>query len=94
MAERVRRPRTRRFLSGLSLDELQYLAGLLGGALLEGGVRGGAADTVDLSWLAPDQGRCPAPLSDDRCHKLLLLREFLCRSGIEPVRAKVRVARV
>jgi hypothetical protein len=69
--------RTRRFLAGLSRDELQFLADFQGASILE---------------LAGRQCCIPMQLADrlvelhrsaieDQAHKMLLLREYLKRSG-------------
>jgi len=82
---RPSRWRTRRFLTGLSSDELQFIAGYLGARILE----------FSAIWRQP----CPVPgrgnvhcrcagtaaeacQSHDREHKLILLVEFLGRSGL------------
>ncbi len=59
--------RTRRFLTGLSSDELEFIAGYLGSQTL------GQDDRRDLDCMAPQ----------DRAHKMILVREFFCRTGIE-----------
>jgi hypothetical protein len=86
-----RRP-TRRFLQGLATDELQYIAEFLGACILESGGqcrgsrtqlaeaikqfernRRGVADNADCRSLDPLQ---------DQEHKMILLLEYLCRSGM------------
>ena len=66
------RARARRFASGLSSDELQFIAEYLGSCILESAGRG---------WCSPCQlaSRLPAA---DRDHKVLLLHEYLCRTGL------------
>jgi len=63
---------TLRFLRGLSSDELQFIAGFMGGCLLEAafGYRGRACARTP----EPDPPRHPLT---DREHKMILLREFL-----------------
>jgi hypothetical protein len=72
------RTRARRFLSGLSADELQFLAEFMGACILES-----SGDTVSalaaVQW-QHSQGAEPDLLRHDREHKMLVLREFLDRS--------------
>jgi hypothetical protein len=61
--------RARRFLQGLSSDELQFIAEYLGGCILEtAGARQGST------------GYCPE--TPDQDHKMILLMEYLRRSGL------------
>jgi hypothetical protein len=66
-AERSLQPDARRFLAGLSHDELQFIADYVSGLPL--GPRPGSAEDREL--------------------KLIVLREYLCRSG---ARARARRA--
>jgi hypothetical protein len=74
-AETPLRSSARRFLAGLSCDELQFIAGFFGGCILETSagtglgrcMRGGSTRTTGL----------PAA---DLDHKLILVHEYLCRS--------------
>ena len=61
--------KARRFLQGLSSDELQFIAEYLGGCILEsvGPCQGSA-------------GYCPE--TPDQDHKMILLLEYLRRSGL------------
>jgi hypothetical protein len=61
--------KARRFLQGLSSDELQFIAEYLGACILEstGPYRGSA-------------GYCPE--TPDQDHKMILLLEYLRRSGL------------
>jgi hypothetical protein len=63
------RARARRFASGLSADELQFIAEYLGACILESGC--GCAPAALAA-------RLPDP---DRDHKIILLIEYLCRTG-------------
>lgn len=70
------RTRLRRFLAGLSADELEFLAGFQGARILErcaapSGARG------DADFGSQAGGRCAA----DRDHKMIVLREYLARCG-------------
>ena len=60
--------KARRFLGGLSSDELQYIAGFLGGCILESD--GAGPGTYDCGC------------SEDRALKMILVQEYLCRAGV------------
>jgi len=81
------RIRLHRFLSGLSSDELEFLAGFQGARILERccGVSSGncldpgpAASRPNYYGLPGE--RCAA----DRIHKMIVLREYLARCGYMP----------
>jgi hypothetical protein len=78
-AEARLRRRSRRFLQGLSTDELQYIAEFLGARILECAER--AANRPELAdRIARFERERPAALaSRDRDHKMILLLEYLCR---------------
>ena len=78
-----RRGRARRFLQGLSADELEYIAEFLGSCILEaehhlGSTRGQLADDVArferCRRAAAPRHRVPRP---DYDHKMILLLEYL-----------------
>jgi len=81
---------TRRFLQGLATDELQYIAEFLGACILESGgrCRGSRAQLAEAikqfehsrrnALMAESQG---AGSLQDQEHKMILLLEYLCRSG-------------
>jgi hypothetical protein len=76
--DRKKQSQTRDFLGGLSCDELEFIADYLGSCILES------------AWIAEFQRvwqGCPV-VSADQEHKMILLLEFLCRSGMQP-RARV-----
>ena len=78
----------RRFLQGLSSDELQFIAGFLGAYVLElpGGPCFSRAEWAER--IAAYQQTCAASLSygaEDREHKMIVLLEYLCRSGLRPL---------
>lgn len=88
------RPKVRRFLVGLSCDELQFIAEYLGSCILEsladcGHCRGGLTERID---------HLPRPRMEprfaDRELKAILLREYLCRAGVQdlPVSPRTRQA--
>jgi hypothetical protein len=84
-AEPVLRAETRRFLLGLSSDELQFLADFLGASILESGSkRPGSRISIALRVADFQRVRCPScsAASIDRDHKIILLREFLTRGGL------------
>jgi hypothetical protein len=72
------------FLQGLSNDELQYIAEFLGACVLEScrhepSKPGQLADDIalfDRSRLAPSRSL------DDPDHKMIVLREYLCRCNL------------
>ena len=82
---RPSRWRTRRFLTGLSSDELQFIAEYLGARTLGFSASYRRPLAVQAPWNAPwqcaDSGEA-ACQSHDREHKMILLLEFLGRSGI------------
>lgn len=81
----------KRFLLGLATDELQYIAEFLGSCILESGwrcygSRAQLAEAIKQFALSRREAgcRCSAPsLRDqDQEHKMILLLEYLCRSGL------------
>jgi len=75
------RKKARRFLQGLSRDELQYIAEFLGACVLESsGRRAGrrrqlAEGVAHFAQLR----RAPLGCDEDQAHKMILLLEYLCR---------------
>jgi hypothetical protein len=76
---RPSRWRTRRFLTGLSSDELQFIAECLGSGILRS----------SGYCLHPPSTR---PRSRDQEHKMILLVEFLGRSGLQQTALQTRTA--
>jgi len=72
--ERVQK-RARRFLEGLSTDELQYIAEFLGGCVLDPF----GHDSINGAPPCSHAAAPPAPGLSDREHKMILLREYLWR---------------
>ena len=76
----------RRFLDGLSSDELQFIAEFLGSCMLEPQVRyarnrAGLAERIARFERArADRARMR---STDQELKMILLLEYLCRSGVQ-----------
>jgi hypothetical protein len=64
--------RTKRFLTGLSSDELEFIAGYLGSRIL------GSESRRPVEEMA----------ARDREHKMILVREFLGRTGIGRIERK------
>lgn len=74
----------RRFLRGLSRDELEYIAEFLGACILESSGRRRSTRAEMAERIAEFQhGRlgCGA-CSPDQEHKMILLLEFLCLGGL------------
>jgi hypothetical protein len=78
------KPKTRRFLSGLSRDELQFIAEFLGASILESDELS-AGSRLELAGRIVEfqQARGTFSPSDDQDHKTIVLLEFLCRSGLQ-----------
>jgi hypothetical protein len=71
-------------LTGLSSDELQFIAEFLGACILESTEKGRCSRSELAERIAQFQGgrlRCPPGCSEDQDHKMILLLEYLCRSG-------------
>jgi hypothetical protein len=64
---------------GLSSDELEFIAGFLGSCILEA--------SGEIAGYRPAREGAP---TDDRNHKMILVREFLCRGGLRPASSSVR----
>ena len=78
------KPRARRFLTGLSSDELQFIAEFLGACILESAEESRCSRTELAGRIAQFQRErpgCSPGRSQDQDHKMILLLEFLCRSG-------------
>ena len=85
-ADQPMRRAARRFLAGLSSDELQFIAEFLGSCVLEPEQQGGC----NRGELAERIARFQQARADraqkwttDQAHKMILLLEYLCRSGIQ-----------
>ncbi|HLK47688.1 MAG TPA: hypothetical protein VKT49_06110 [Bryobacteraceae bacterium] len=83
----------RRFLGGLSRDELQFIADYLGASILDS-TEPGAASRPELTERIAEFQRCRAGAgagsNSDLDHKTILLLEFLCRSGLGKAAVAVR----
>ena len=83
-ADRPLKPEARRFLTGLSADELQFIAEFLGACILESTDKGRCSRAELAERIAQFQRgrlRCSPGCSEDQDHKMILLLEYLCRSG-------------
>ena len=86
--DRSRRSRSRRFLQGLSRDELQFIAEYLGCCILESPAccqcsRSELARQVtEFEACRYHDQACDAQQEADSGHKMILLLEFLCHGGI------------
>jgi hypothetical protein len=92
-ADQPLKSQARRFLDGLSSDELQFIAEFLGSCMLESQVRC-ARNRAELAeriarfqQARADRARMR---STDQEHKMILLLEYLCRSGVQELSMPVR----
>jgi hypothetical protein len=76
-AESSLRSQARRFLLGLSSDELQFIAEFMGGYILE-------------SAECREARRLRLCCSEDQQLKLIVLREFLSQSGLQQLSAALQ----
>jgi len=74
------RSRARRFVDGLSADELQFIAEYLGACILEYGRCCCLSRAEIAERIAAFQ--CARRSIGDGDHKSILLLEFLCRTGV------------
>ena len=95
-AERRFQRKARKFLLGLSTDELQYIAEFLGACILESAGRSACSRRELAEAIAQFEyvGRASAHGLGDREHKMILLLEYLCRSRIAHASLVVRAGRV
>ena len=72
--------KARKFLQGLSSDELQYIADFLGACFLESAARTELSRRELAEGIAQFERvrRAPAESSSDREHKMIVLLEYLC----------------
>ena len=91
----VQKRPTKRFLQGLATDELQYIAEFLGSCILESGGRCRCSRTQLAEAITqfersrhntPGRTTCRCGegtlQGQDQEHKMILLLEYLCRSGL------------
>ena len=85
-ADQPLKSEARRFLAGLSSDELQFIAEFLGSCVLDSQVRC-ARNRAELAERIARFQRVRADraprCSTDQAHKMILLLEYLCRSRVQ-----------
>ena len=83
-AEQRLQKKARKFLLGLSTDELQYIAEFLGACVLESlGPSARSRRELAEGIAQFEQVRCaPRDCATGREHKMILLLEYLCRSQL------------
>jgi len=79
--DQARKSRARRFLRGLSSDELQFIAGFLGCCILESAHDDRQSRAQLAGRIAEYEEARGAHSSWDREHKMILLLEYLGRSS-------------
>ena len=89
-AETAARARVRRFLAGLSADELEFIAGFLGSCILESSQRCGCS-RWKIAGIEQEPAGCGNRLAD-RDHKMILLLEYLYRMDARGFPMQVRAA--
>lgn len=88
--DRPLKTRARRFLLGLSSDELQFIAGFLGCCILELSEDAGNSRAQTAGRIAEHQQARAPRCSWDQEHKMILLLEYLSRSSAAPATAQSR----
>jgi hypothetical protein len=78
------RTKARRFLSGLSSDELQFIAEFIGSLILESEERC-RCSRAQLAQRVAEFQRARGRQSSLDDHMMILLLEYLCRSGLQKV---------
>jgi hypothetical protein len=92
-AEAPRQGMARDFLMGLSHDEMQFIAEFLGASILESEEKRHCSRAQLARQIAEYQRLSAghfAESSPDLDHKMILLLEFLCRSGLQHAPVAVR----
>ena len=83
-ADSPHKSRARRFVRGLSSDELQFIAGFLGACVLDSSVSPCASRAQWAERITRYQqasAGCHSCRSADQEHKMIVLLEYLCRRG-------------
>ena len=88
--DRPLKTRARRFLLGLSSDELQFIAGFLGCCILESSEDTGNSRAQLAGRIAEQQQTRAQRCRWDQEHKMILLLEYLGRSSAAPATAQSR----
>jgi hypothetical protein len=88
--DKQQQAKTRHFLSGLSCDELQFIAEYVGSCILDSARMCGCSREQLAGRIAAFQRarqENPAVSQADQEHKMILLLEFLCRIGMQQIAA-------
>jgi hypothetical protein len=83
----------RRFVQGLSADELQFIAGFLGACVLDSSGKSCASRAQWAERITHYQqasAGCLPCRSADQEHKMILLLEYLCHGGVPRVSLSAR----
>ena len=80
-ADSPHKSQARRFVQGLSADELQFIAEFLGACVLDSAGKRCVSRAQWAERITRYQQAVESCRSADREHKMILLLEFLCRSG-------------
>jgi hypothetical protein len=80
-ADSPHKSRARRFVQGLSADELQFIAEFLGACVLDSPGKTCASRAQWAERITRYQQSLDESRSADREHKMILLLEYLCRAG-------------
>ncbi|MGA2272012.1 MAG: hypothetical protein ABSH00_00555 [Bryobacteraceae bacterium] len=93
-ADPSRRFCARRFLAGLSTDEMRFIAEFLGASVLEAGPQSGCSRAELGARIAEFQiSRTRVRRSGpDLEHKMIVLLEFLCRSHVRQAPMAIRAS--
>jgi hypothetical protein len=86
------RYKTRRFLSGLSRDELQFIAEFVGSSILEADSCFSSRREATERVADFQRARANGPGSPDQDHKTILLLEFLRRIALQKATVAVRAS--
>ena len=84
-ADSPQKTTARRFVQGLSADELQFIAEFLGACVLESPGQNCCSRAQWAERISQYQqacAGCPQHRSPDQEHKMILLLEYLCRSVV------------
>jgi hypothetical protein len=85
--DRIHQPKVRRFVQGLSADELQFIAGFLGACVLDSGSNSHASRAqwaTQIERYQQESSGYHTCRSSDQEHKMILLLEFLSRTAPRP----------
>jgi len=92
-ADSPHKSQARRFVKGLSSDELQFIAEFLGACVLDSAGKpciSRAQWAERITRYQQVSTGCPASRAADREHKMILLLEYLCHGGVPRVSLSAR----